>query len=290
VDGSEHSLAATEFIRDLPLSAGSEVTALAVLTPRFADTPGRAALLEALNKVRAILQGTVASVNTGLLHGYPAEELTRFADEHRPDLIGIGAKGLHATFGILLGGVAQQIVEYASSPVLVVRAPYTGLWRVLLVTDGSVYSQRAVAYLAQFPFPETAEVRVMHVLPPLPPVRFFAPIRPLGVEVVPPEAYSEVYKAMVQQAEREEQMGQAILAEAKERLRTSGVEAATVLVRGDTAAEIIEYIRTHKVDLVVAGSRGLSQVKGWLLGSLSRKLVHYAGCSVLIVKGGSEST
>ena len=39
------------------------------------------------------------------------------------------------------------------------------------------------------------------------------------------------------------------------------------------------------IDLVVVGSRGLSQVGGWLLGSVSRKLVHYAGCSVLIVKG-----
>ena len=36
--------------------------------------------------------------------------------------------------------------------------------------------------------------------------------------------------------------------------------------------------------MVVCGSRGLSAVSGWLLGSVSRKLVHYAGCSVLIVK------
>jgi nucleotide-binding universal stress UspA family protein len=47
---------------------------------------------------------------------------------------------------------------------------------------------------------------------------------------------------------------------------------------------MIEYIKTEQVDLVVAGSRGLSPVKAWLLGSVSRKLVHYSDCSVLIVK------
>ena len=58
-----------------------------------------------------------------------------------------------------------------------------------------------------------------------------------------------------------------------------------MLVRGDAATEIIDYAKERKVDLIVAGSRGLSQVRGWLLGSVSRKLVHYAPCSVLIVKG-----
>jgi nucleotide-binding universal stress UspA family protein len=36
--------------------------------------------------------------------------------------------------------------------------------------------------------------------------------------------------------------------------------------------------------LIVAGSRGLSEFQGWWMGSVSRKLVHYSNCSVLIVK------
>jgi len=49
--------------------------------------------------------------------------------------------------------------------------------------------------------------------------------------------------------------------------------------------EIIQYAKENQVDLIVAGSRGLTSMQSWLLGSVSRKLVHYAGCSVLIVKG-----
>ena len=88
-----------------------------------------------------------------------------FARVHKPDLLVVGAKGLRATFGILLGGVAQQVVEYANCPVLVVRTPYEKLLRVLLVVDGSSHSQCAVEYLTRFPFPERSDVRVMHVLP-----------------------------------------------------------------------------------------------------------------------------
>ncbi len=62
------------------------------------------------------------------------------------------------------------------------------------------------------------------------------------------------------------------------------MEASSVLLRGDAATEIIEYVKTNQIDLIVSGSRGLSEVRGWLLGSVSRKLVHYAGCSVLVVK------
>ena len=48
--------------------------------------------------------------------------------------------------------------------------------------------------------------------------------------------------------------------------------------------EVLELLNDNQVDLVVTGSRGLSPVKAWLLGSVSRKLVHYAPCSVLITK------
>ena len=57
------------------------------------------------------------------------------------------------------------------------------------------------------------------------------------------------------------------------------------LTRGDAATEIIDYVKSNEIDLIVAGSRGLGQFEGMWMGSVSRKLVHYSNCSVLIVKG-----
>jgi nucleotide-binding universal stress UspA family protein len=201
----------------------------------------------------------------------------------------LGAKGLRATLGILLGGVVQQIVEYVNWPVLVVRAPYVALQRVLLITDGSVYSQRALEYLASFPLPAGAEVRVLHVLPPLPLPSIIARTWPIGTEAVPPMPSYEVEAALSKQAEEEEHEGRALLDQVVKKLESYGIEATAVLLRGDDASEIIEYVKANQVNLIVAGSRGLSPMKRLLLGSLSRKLVHYAGCSVLIVKGGDHA-
>ncbi len=48
--------------------------------------------------------------------------------------------------------------------------------------------------------------------------------------------------------------------------------------------ECLKKIDEEKIDLVITGSRGLGKIQGWFLGSVSRKLAHYANCSVLIVK------
>ena len=273
VDGSEHSVAATSWIADLSLPAGSKVTALGVLAPR--QSPGRAALLAALDEVKVHLLPKGIQVNTGLLHGHPAEALIDFADEHRPDLMVVGAKGLHATLGILLGGVAQQIVEHASWPVAVVRTPYSGLRRVLLATDGSPNSQSAVEYLAKFPLPDKTEVLVIHVM--LPPQ---VPMLPRsGANLDEPE-YWEAYERAPEIQKKE---ARAVLSEALKVLRSSGIRAKSVLASGSVAEEIIQYVDSQEIDQVVAGSRGLSAVKGWLLGSVSRKLIYHCKCSVLII-------
>jgi nucleotide-binding universal stress UspA family protein len=62
------------------------------------------------------------------------------------------------------------------------------------------------------------------------------------------------------------------------------------LVRGDPANEILEHVLAQQIDLIVAGSRGLSAIQGWWWGSVSRKLVHYAACSGLFVRGQPERT
>jgi nucleotide-binding universal stress UspA family protein len=283
VDGSEHSAAAARLLRDLPLPRGSSVNVLAVLVPRNASD--HANLEQALTDSRDILGDIKATVETELLTGYPAEQISEYAAKKVPDLIVLGAKGRRATLGILLGGVVQQIVEYAEDPVLVVRAPYEGLQRILIVTDGSVHSQRAMRYLGQFPIPDLSEVHACYVLPPMPSPALIARSWPAGSESMAPVPSYETEEMLAKQAEEEERHGKALLAESVNTLGNYGIEAKSVLLRGDAATEIIEYAKQNQVGLIVVGSRGFSQMRRLLLGSLSRKLVHYAGCSVLIVKG-----
>jgi len=57
-------------------------------------------------------------------------------------------------------------------------------------------------------------------------------------------------------------------------------------VRGDPAEQIITRAKRERTDLILMGSRGLSDIRGFLLGSVSHKVATYAPCSVLVVKGG----
>ena len=293
-DGSVHSQAAMRLACDLPLPPGSQLTLLAVLSTR--EGAQTAARRRALDASRKFLEHPQRSVQAHLVIGVAADTIVQYADQTEPDMILLGAQGLRATLGIFLGGVAQQVVEYARRPVLVVRAPYTGLRRVLLTTDGSAYSRLALlcltgggkgkngALCSRFPLPDNTDVRVMHVLPPIPSATYATEIWPAIPDVLPPVRRLDVseYEDWLQ-AEKKE--GEALLRQVTAELAEAGIQAAPVLRRGDAATEIKAYVEEHHIDMIVAGSRGLSQMSGWLLGSVSRKIVHYSGCSALIVKG-----
>ena len=276
-DGSRDALAAASLIRDLPLARGSKVTVISVIGPRGASSYP---LVEArLEQTRAHLQEEGIAIETELLAGDPDKKIIEYADLHEPDLVVLGAKGLRATLGALLGSSAQEVVEYAHWPVMVVRSPYTGLKRILMVTDGSPNSQRAVDYLAQFPLPYGINIRVVHILPPL-------------LEREQPRAKEmAVHLYATHQWERpgwkvdEEVEGQEIVNRATEALQLAGIDACGELLRGGAAEEIIAYAGENRIDLVVAGSRGLTQTSNWLVGSVSRKVTRYSGCSVLLVRG-----
>lgn len=282
VDGSEHSLAAAQFVHDLPLPLGSRICILSVLIPREAGLKTYA-LEHFMEQVSQMLQDKGAEISTHLIAGNPAMDIVREAKEVGADMIVMGAKGLRATLGILLGGVAQQVVEYSGEPVMIVRAPYTGMRKILLVVDGSLQSMDAVHYLTQFPFSQEAEVQVLHVMPPMPSTEMVAQTFPgitEGVYYPIPEDLDTLERL----AQEEKEKGEELLRNTQMNLETNGIFAKANLLRGDAATEIIEFTKQNQMDLVVAGSRGLGGFEGWMLGSVSRKLVHYAGCSVLLVK------
>jgi nucleotide-binding universal stress UspA family protein len=280
VDGSGHSFAAAKLVSGLPLPQDTVITLLGIITPYY--TPGRAHLELALQEAHQVLAEKGLEASSELLHGSPPAEISKYAENMKPDLIVIGAKGLHATMGILLGGVAQQIVEYARCPVLVVRAPHTDIKNILLLTDGSSYSDHAAEYLARVPLPDDVTVHVMHVLAPFVP-RIMPTALPLGSVMVPPIPTAEDLEAY-------DAAGQAMVDRAAQPLKARSIETISVLERGDPVEKVIEYAKAHEIQLIVCGSRGLGSLSGWLLGSVSRKLVHYFDCSVLVVKSSGDAT
>jgi nucleotide-binding universal stress UspA family protein len=284
-DGSQHAQAAVQFLKALPIPVKSKVFVLRVFTPSQGAYINP--MEKELERTEQQLLESGFQAEKDLTMGYPAEKIVEVAESMKPDLIVVGAKGLRATLGILLGGVAQQVVEYACCPVLVVRAAFRRLEKLLLVTDGSQSSQRAANYLGKFPFPEQAEIFVLHALAPF--------VEPASIEAYAGGWHGVPLTKPLTEEERaemiakEEEEGKTLLNQTCDLLLKHGIKPDRTLLQGDAATEIIEYVKSQDIDLIVAGSRGLSSFQGWLLGSVSRKLVHYSGCSVLIVKSPKDT-
>jgi nucleotide-binding universal stress UspA family protein len=71
------------------------------------------------------------------------------------------------------------------------------------------------------------------------------------------------------------------------RFREAGVEAAGEVRRvssGDTPDQIVEVAQKAAADLIVLGSRGMSEWKSLLLGGVASKVVADATCPVLLVR------
>ena len=278
-DGSSHSRAAVDLIADLPHPSDCVVTAIRVFTPL--QTSEQDAMDAALQSTRALLERRKLNVKTEFLLGYPSAKILEYAEEHRPDLVVLGAKGIRNALGIPLGGVAMHLLEDGRFPVLIVRGPYKGLKKILLVVDGSPCSDIACDYLGFFPLPKETEISVMHVIAPrIQPII----IEPFPGSVATPSMVSSTGLEDEEQRIKAEMEGMSIVKAGVESLAGHGIRATAQLGRGDAAEEIITYARNQSVDLIVSGSRGLGAVRGWLMGSVSRKLAHYSDCSVLIAR------
>ena len=67
---------------------------------------------------------------------------------------------------------------------------------------------------------------------------------------------------------------------------SKGVEVETHARQGHPAEVIIEVANQEHADLIVVGSRGLTGIQRYLLGSVSSKVSEHAHCNVMIVRAG----
>ena len=81
------------------------------------------------------------------------------------------------------------------------------------------------------------------------------------------------------------EIGRHIIAGAKGRARRKGLENVEALLEiGDPADRILKCVDSEKIDCVIMGSRGLNDLKGLFLGSVSHKVANRAPCTCITVK------
>jgi nucleotide-binding universal stress UspA family protein len=69
---------------------------------------------------------------------------------------------------------------------------------------------------------------------------------------------------------------------AKLKSQYPNVTLNTLIRSGHPAREIVEESQ-NGYDLIIIGSRGLGEIKGFLMGSVSDRVSHHAKCSVMLI-------
>jgi len=89
-------------------------------------------------------------------------------------------------------------------------------------------------------------------------------------------------------AELHEQ-GERILNVLREEGQRIGLDVASKVVRGDPFEEIVDQARAGGVDLIVMGHVGRRPRKKVMLGSVAERVLEFAPCPVMVVKGDEEN-
>ena len=144
--------------------------------------------------------------------------------------------------------------------------------RILVTVDGSDASTRAVELAAELAAATQAELVALHVIRDLP---------------LPPELREMVAAGEITESRQEilENSARIMLERAEAKAAEVGVEAVrSVVENGDPGTRIVAWAADNGADLIVMGSRGLGQVEGMLLGSVSRKVCNISPVNCLTVK------
>ena len=145
-----------------------------------------------------------------------------------------------------------------------------------MAIDRSGYKERIINFTISLAKPLGAEIIAIHVID--------------KSTIVPAtDAYGNYIGGdQIQATEEEELRKQAdeILSEAellgdKEKVK---VDKAIIVAPSSSAAAIIDYAKKNNVDLIVVGTKGMTGLKHFLLGSVANNIIRHAHCPVLAVK------
>lgn len=200
--------------------------------------------------------------------GAPDEEIVRLAEREGASIIVVGAKPREGTQRVL-GHVAERVVRYADTSVLVARE--TSEHRKIMVTtdfsEGSLPALRVAQAIAQ----SGGEVTLVHVVAPTSSM-WSSAFMPLGDTWAPPP------KSAIDQLDA---LGRKTLANLAKEYGFAHFEQLS----GAPADAIVERAESRGVDLIVMGSRGRKGLARLVLGSVAEKVIRGSHCSVLVARG-----
>ncbi|MDX1484419.1 MAG: universal stress protein [Alphaproteobacteria bacterium] len=165
---------------------------------------------------------------------------------------------------------------------------------IVVATDGSANADRAVSVAAKLAAACGARLTLVHVAP-----TYLSLADAEQVTDLSPEARADIKKIRETMGGFEisgyapvpapqsaiEHIGNAVLDRAESLARENGpAEIDRILRFGDPAEGVVEEAERIKAELIVVGTRGLSDLGALVMGSVSHKVIQLADCPCVTVK------
>ena len=138
--------------------------------------------------------------------------------------------------------------------------------RILVAVDGSKMSQKALKSALQFAKERYSKIGVIHVEKNIP---------------IPETMTNESIDLLYSELSKE---GSEVLNYAASLAEEEGIDIQLEFVIGDPAIQIVKKAEEGNYQLIIIGSRGLGNLKGLMLGSVSQKVSQLSQCPVMIIK------
>jgi len=141
------------------------------------------------------------------------------------------------------------------------------LRKVLIATDGSESAEKAASFGVEIARLSGAKVYAIYVIDTTP--YYSIPLDQVWSK--------EVY-------EQFDKVGHEITSDVVESARAAGLEAESIVLKGNPPERILNFSEEQNVDMIVVGSHGKGGFERLVIGSVSEKIVRHAKVPVLVVR------
>jgi nucleotide-binding universal stress UspA family protein len=278
LDGSDNSETVLSYVTAF---AGAFTKEIALLVVTELGAPRESHIFNSyLEKLAATLDQRIhkpgLTISTSIIVGNPPEEILKYAQKVKSDLIIIASHGASGGNPLRLGHVALRILSDSKKPVLLVghtpdeHNTKSGLIkRIMVPLDGSDMSRTALEIVEPMASVMGSETVLFQAVEP---VRYVPGIETMGPGIVLPSD------------DELKQSAAKYLAEVEKPLKQRGLPTSTVIIADSPAEAILNYAEAGDIDIIAMTTHGVSGIKRWVFGSTTEKVLQASVKPVLVIR------
>jgi nucleotide-binding universal stress UspA family protein len=210
-----------------------------------------------------------------------AEEIVKYANNNKIDLIVMATHGYSKAKQWLFGSVTQKVLYGTKIPVLLIKAKSSDASakfnRVLIPLDGSPFSESAFPHVVELTKNTNKEILLLHICePPIVPSYGSRPINPTW-EKYRDDMWGET-----------EKLSTTYLKKTMAALKKRGIKKIKSRVikaqSREVARTIMQISKEENIDLIIIATQGRTGASSWVYGSIANRIVEESSQPILLIR------